>query len=282
MGIKKENTAHSEKEFVMQESDFNDITNRIYKLAGIVLQSHKKDMVYGRISRRLRALELKTFAEYLDILDGPKGDAELQNFVNSLTTNLTSFFREGHHFEHFRGEMQEIVSKSASPRVRVWCAAASTGEEPYSIAMSCDKAGLSAAAHDIKILCTDIDTNVLQKCEKGIYGTKHLDKLPGSFEKDYFKALSNEQFQIVSKLKNMLIFKQLNLLGSWPMKGPFDVIFCRNVLIYFDTPTRAKIVSRMKDLLKPGGVLYLGHSESYPLENDTVTSEGHTIFRKVK
>lgn len=282
MAIKKEEDNFSEKEFTLTDIDFNDITSRIYKLAGIVLQDHKKDMVYGRLARRIRSLGLTTFAEYRAYLDGPKGNTELQNFVNALTTNLTAFFREEHHFDHFKKEIDTMIRKDPRSKIRIWCSAASTGQEPYSIAMSLDQVNVTAVGQDVKVLCTDLDTNVLSKCERGIYEATHIEKIPEDIRSTYFKANDQGQYQAVKKLKDLLMFKQLNLLGSWPMKGPFDVIFCRNVLIYFDNETRAAVVSKMKDLLKPGGVLYLGHSEAYPLDPDTVRSEGHTIFRKLK
>lgn len=272
----------SQKEFTFTVSDFNDVTSRIYKLAGIVLQDHKKDMVYGRLARRLRVLDMNSFSEYLNFVDSPSGSAEVQQFVNALTTNLTSFFREAHHFDHFRKEINRLVQQNPRRKLRVWCSAASTGQEPYSIAMALDQVNVTAMGQDVKVLATDLDTNVLTKCQAGLYEASQFDKMPASLRDSYFKPVSGGQYQVVQKLKDLLMFKQLNLLGSWPMKGPFDVIFCRNVLIYFDNETRAAVVSKMKDLLAPNGVLYLGHSESYPLSPDTVKSEGHTIFRKVK
>lgn len=274
--------SRGQKEFAFNERDFNDVTSRIYKLAGIVLQDHKKDMVYGRLARRLRVLDMNSFSEYLNYLDGPSGAGEVQNFVNAMTTNLTSFFREEHHFTHFRKEINTLIQKDPRRRLRIWCSAASTGQEPYSIAMSLDQVNVTAMGQDVKVLATDLDTNCLAKCEAGIYEKNQFDKMSPQMRDAYFKPMEGGRYQVVPKLKDLLMFKQLNLLGSWPMKGPFDVIFCRNVLIYFDQPTRATIVSKMKDLLKPDGVLYLGHSESYPLASDTVRSEGHTVFRKVK
>lgn len=271
-----------QKEFAFTEHDFNDIISRIYRLAGIVLQSHKKDMVYGRLARRLRVLDMNSFAEYLNYLDSNEGRDEIQQFVNALTTNLTSFFREEHHFDHFRKEMNRLVMKDTRRKLRIWCSATSTGQEPYSIAMSLDMVNVTAVGQDVKVLCTDLDTNVLKKAETGIYENNQFNKMPAHMRENYFKPLAGGQYQVVPKLKDLLVFKQLNLLSSWPMKGQFDVIFCRNVLIYFDAETRVTIVSKMKDLLPVGGVLYLGHSESYPLAPDTVASEGHTVFRKLK
>ncbi|MEM6602794.1 MAG: protein-glutamate O-methyltransferase CheR [Pseudomonadota bacterium] len=283
MNTKKESqdSSFAEKEFVFTEADFNDITNRIYKLAGIVLQDHKKDMVYGRLARRIRALNFKKFSDYRDYLDSSQGKPELQNFVNALTTNLTSFFREEHHFTHFKQEIKSLMQADPRRRLRVWCSAASTGQEPYSIAMSLDQVNVSAAAQDVKVLCTDLDTNVLAKCQDGIYDESHLEKMPHNLQKLYFKPLDSGRYEVTRKLKDLLIFKQLNLLSNWPMRGPFDAIFCRNVLIYFDFETRMAIISKMMNILRPKGVLYLGHSEAFPLEHDLVKTEGHTIFRKI-
>ena len=270
------------KEFLFTQNDFDDITQRIYKLAGIVLQEHKQDMVYSRLARRLRILNFKSFAEYRKFLDSSEGRNEVQSLVNALTTNLTSFFREEHHFVHLEKNLEQIIQKGGTHKIRIWCSAASTGQEPYSIAMIADKVGLNSPKYDFKILATDLDTIVLQKAEQGLYEGNHTKKLSTSLRDKYLIPQADNMFLVHSKLKDMIIFKQLNLLGNWPMKGSFDIIFCRNVLIYFDMATRIAIISKMKDLLPIGGILYLGHSEAYPLELDTVSNEGHTIFRKLK
>lgn len=270
------------KEFNLSDEDFNDISERIFKLSGIVLRRNKQDMVYGRLARRLRALEISSFKEYRKFLDTPAGiENETQHFVNALTTNLTSFFREEHHFEHFRGYIQSIINENPKHPLRVWCSAASTGQEPYSIAMTLESLGISSLTHNIKVLCTDLDTNVLRTAEMGIYDKHSVEKLPAIKIKQYFSQKQNGEYCVIPTLKEFLIFKQLNLLSGWPMKGPFDAIFCRNVLIYFDQPTRAAIVQKMLNLLPTGGILYLGHSEAFPLPANLVASEGHTVFRKL-
>jgi chemotaxis protein methyltransferase CheR len=270
------------REFNFTDEDFKDFCNRIFKLSGIVLRENKHDMVYGRLARRLRILNLDSFPKYRAFLDSPEGIAkETQEFVNSLTTNLTSFFREGHHFEHLAKHIGNIYAQNPKKQLKIWCSATSTGQEPYSIAMTLDGLGLSPMSHNIKVLCTDLDTNVLQKAEQGIYEESAVDKLPTGKKNTYFTRDSNGDYRVSNKLRDFLTFKQLNLLSSWPMKGPFDVIFCRNVLIYFDNPTRAAIVAKMLSLLDTGGILYLGHSEAFPLSADLVESEGHTIFRKL-
>ncbi len=275
-----QDAAFSDREFDFNQQDFEDITARIYQLAGIVLKDHKKDMVYGRLARRLRHHNLNSFAEYRNLLDAKDGDKETQFLVNALTTNLTSFFRENHHFEHLQKNLSGVFKKNPRARMRVWCSAASTGQEPYSIAMTFNKSGLTSGGHDIRLLATDLDTNVLEKGQIGIYEPQALEKLPAEY-RDHFVRQPDGNFEASRKLKDFITFKQLNLLKSWPFKSGFDIIFCRNVLIYFDHPTRATIVGKMLDLLHPGGILYLGHSEAFPCDPARVESEGHTIFRKL-
>jgi chemotaxis protein methyltransferase CheR len=275
-----QDAAFSDREFDFNQADFEDITARIYQLAGIVLKDHKKDMVYGRLARRLRHHNLNSFAEYRALLDSKEGEKEQQFLVNALTTNLTSFFRENHHFEHFHKNLVKTFANNPRARLRVWCSAASTGQEPYSIAMTFHKAGLTPGGHDVRLLATDLDTNVLEKGQSGNYEAQALDKLPQEY-KEHFTKQADGTFDASRKLKDFITFKQLNLLNSWPFKSGFDVIFCRNVLIYFDQPTRAAIVGKMLDLLQPGGILYLGHSEAFPCDPNLVESEGHTIFRKL-
>lgn len=270
------------REFEFTDEDFKDISQKLTKLSGIVLRQNKHDMVYGRLARRLRLLDINSFPEYRAYLESSEGkEKETQNFVNALTTNLTSFFRENHHFEH----LSEYITKQyqANPRkqFKIWCSATSTGQEPYSIAMTLDNVGLPLSSDNVKVLCTDLDTNVLKTAEQGIYDVSTLEKLPSKKFNHYFSQTGDGQCRIDNQLKKFLIFRQLNLLSQWPMKGPFDVIFCRNVLIYFDQPTRAAIVTKMMGLLPPGGILYLGHSEAFPISPDIVESEGHTIFRKL-
>ena len=270
----------ADREFVFTEADFNDITSRIYNLAGIVLRDHKKDMVYGRLARRLREYQFNSFADYRKFLDSPEGEKETQFLVNALTTNLTSFFRENHHFEHLYKMLSEVVKANPRPKLRLWCSAASTGQEPYSIAMTLAKVGFTPGVHDVKLLATDLDTNVLDKARAGIYEPKTLEKMPREYAESFTRR-EDGNYQINQKLKEFITFKQLNLLNNWPLRNQFDVIFCRNVLIYFDQPTRAAIVGKMLDLLPVGGILYLGHSEAFPLAAERVRNEGHTIFRKL-
>ena len=278
--IQKSSSGATEREFVFNDEDFRDIAARIYALAGIVLKDHNKDLVYSRLARRLRQLNLDSFAQYRKFLDSPQGADETQSLVNALTTNMTSLFREPHHFEHLRRQrLPELIIPGRPTKLRIWCAAASTGEEPYSIAATVAEAGLNPTRDDVKVLCTDLDTGVLAKGEAGVYPRKALDKVPREYHK-YFKPHDDEHVSASDALRRFLIFRQLNLLGTWPMRGPFDVIFCRNVLIYFDSETRKAVIDRMLQLLPSGGVLYLGHSESMPGSETRVSGEGHTVYRK--
>lgn len=274
-------TSGSMREFAFSDEDFQDIARRITKLAGIVLRENKHDMVYGRLAKRVRELKLDGFGAYRSYLDSPEGiEKETQHFVNALTTNLTSFFRENHHFDHLSTYVSKLYARDPRKQLRIWCSATSTGQEPYSIAMTLDSLGISLTSNNVKVLCTDLDTNVLKTADMGIYEASAIDKLPRNYMK-YFNKTSDGKYQVERHLKQFLIFRQLNLLGNWPMKGPFDAIFCRNVLIYFNQATRAAIVSKMLGLLPVGGILYLGHSEAFPLSSEYVESEGHTIFRKL-
>lgn len=272
----------TEREFAFTPADFADIAGRIYALAGIVIKENKQDMVYSRLARRLRHFNYDSFAQYRAFLDTPAGAEETQSLVNALTTNMTSLFREPHHFEHLQHKrLPELMTPGRATKLRIWCSAASTGEEPYSIAAVLAEAGLITTRDDVKVLCTDLDTGVLAKAEAGIYPRKGLEKVPREYHKHFKKHGDDDEIAPSDSLRRFLMFRQLNLLGNWPMKGPFDVIFCRNVLIYFDAPTRKAVVERMLHLLPPGGVLYLGHSESMPGNEIRVQSEGHTIFRKL-
>ena len=186
---KQSEANHVGREFNFTDEDFNDISSRIFKLAGIVLRDNKHDMVYGRLARRLRILNMDNFPEYRAYLDSPEGIAkETQNFVNSLTTNLTSFFREAHHFEHLQKHIPKLYAESPKRPLKIWCSATSTGQEPYSIAMTLDSLGLSPMSHNIKVLCTDLDTNVLRTAEEGIYDDAAIGKLPAGKKKYLFYA----------------------------------------------------------------------------------------------
>lgn len=265
------------REFIFNQQDFERIRKMIYDHAGISLGPHKFDMVYSRVARRLRANKLQTFTEYLNLLALNPAD-EWEAFVNSLTTNLTAFFREPHHFPLLAEHIKKI--KGTRP-VSLWCSAASTGEEPYSIAMTlADLYG--GISPQVKLLATDLDTNVLAKGRSGVYSMDRLEKVPKDLLKRYFLrggGPQDGQGKVRDELRNMITFRQLNLLDeNWPIQGPFDVIFCRNVMIYFDKETQYKILKKFAPLLRPDGLLFAGHSESFSHATDLFTPRGQTVY----
>ena len=266
-----------QREFSFSSADFERVRKLIYQHAGISLSPVKQDMVYSRLARRLRATGKNTFAEYLDMLERG-GAAEWEGFVNSLTTNLTSFFREPHHFPIFAEHLLKLGSKRP---VRVWCSAASTGEEPYSIAMTVLETFGANVSH-ISIVATDLDTNVLATAQKGVYPIERVEKLSPDRLKRFFLKGAGAQEGYVSvrpELKRMIEFQQLNLLeANWRVRGPLDVIFCRNVMIYFDKPTQYKILSRFAPMLQPDGLMFAGHSESFLHAADLFKSLGKTVY----
>ena len=269
-------------EFVMSDEEFDRIAMRIRAMSGIVLKAHKRQMVYTRLARRLRALRLTSFTDYLDLLDRPEGAPELEAFSNALTTNLTSFFRESHHFDHLRREILVPRLAEGRRRIRVWSAGCSTGEEPYSIAISALGKGGPAAIPgvDLRILATDLDTTVLARAAGGRYPAARAQDVPAPLRAGAILHRSPEEVEVAPALRAAVAFRRLNLLHVWPFRGPFDAIFCRNVLIYFDSDTKAELVRRFADLLDAGGALYLGHSESLLGEHPLLRSEGRTIYRR--
>lgn len=269
---------------VLSEKDFKFICEFVYENTGIVLSEGKREMVYRRLSQIVRERKFDSFTQYCQLLrTNPK--SEMTYFVNAITTNLTSFFRESHHFEFLtRTELPQLLKNNSNKRIRIWSSASSTGEEPYSIAMTVmDFMADKLSSWDVKILATDIDSNVLAKASDGIY----LDKnniMPIATKKRFFStgtAQNKERIRAKQNIKDLITFKQLNLLHEWPMKGPFDVIFCRNVVIYFDKETQNDLFSRFHQLLSPGGLLILGHSENLGKCQEYFETVGRTVFRKV-
>jgi len=237
----------------------------------------KQDMVYSRLARRLRATGKQTFTEYLDALEKNGGD-EWERFVNSLTTNLTSFFREPHHFPIFAEHLRKLGNRRP---IRVWCAAASSGEEPYSIAITVLETFGANASH-VSIIASDLDTNVLATAQKGVYPIERVEKLSPERLRKFFLRGTRAQEGFVSvrpELKSLIQFQRLNLLDqSYAVKGPLDIIFCRNVMIYFDKPTQYKILARFAPLMQPDGLMFAGHSESFLHAADLFKSQGKTVY----
>lgn len=267
----------SAREFTFSPTDFERVRKLIYQHAGISLSPVKQDMVYSRLARRLRATGMPSFATYLDNLERNGGD-EWERFVNSLTTNLTSFFREPHHFPIFADHLRKLGVKCP---VRVWCSAASTGEEPYSIAITVAETFGTDVSH-ISIVASDLDTNVLATAEKGVYPIERVEKLSPERLRQFFLRGTGSQAGFVSvrpELKRMVSFQRINLLdANYSVKGPLDVIFCRNVMIYFDKPTQYKILSRFAPIMQPDGLMFAGHSESFLHAADLFKSQGKTVY----
>ena len=260
------------------QDDFSRIRALILRRAGISLAPGKRDMVYSRLARRLRARGLDSFAAYLRLLEGGEPQ-ELEAFINALTTNMTSFFREPHHFQILAERLAQLPKNRPAS---IWTCASSTGEEPYSIAMTALDA-LRNSAPATRILATDIDTNVLATARQGIYPLEQLHKLPPERMKRHFLRGEgkNEGFARVSdELRRLVSFRQLNLLDdSWPMRGRFDVIFCRNVMIYFDKETQHAILKKLAAYLHPDGLLFVGHSESFHGASDLFRICGNTVYK---
>jgi chemotaxis protein methyltransferase CheR len=268
--------SESSKEFNFTRSDFERVRALIYQRAGISLADSKQEMVYSRIARRLRATGQTAFSTYLNELEAGRLGEEWEAFVNALTTNLTSFFRESHHFPLLAEHLRRLQAP-----ITIWCSASSTGEEPYSIAMTACEA-FNTLTPPVQIIATDIDTNVLATGEKGVYGLERLDKMSAERMKRFFlrgKGAQEGMVRVRPELRQMVSFRQLNLLGdNWQLQGQFDVIFCRNVMIYFDKATQRKILARFVPLMKPHALLFAGHSENFLYVSDALKLRGKTVY----
>ncbi|MDZ7922662.1 MAG: CheR family methyltransferase [Marinagarivorans sp.] len=266
-----------DREFNYSEADFEKVREVIYKKAGINLSDSKKQLVYSRLARRLRALKLENFSAYLAYLND--NETEQEEFINALTTNLTAFFREEHHFTILADYVKKFRHKT-SP-LRVWCAAASTGEEPYSIAISLAEA-FGSYEPPVEIIASDIDSNVLREASTGVYSLQRLESLSLDRKKQFFlrgKGVNAGKARIVPELRKLIEFRKINLLDvTWPLSGSFDIIFCRNVMIYFDKSTQLKLLERMTKLLKPEGLYIAGHSESFSQAPHLVKLVGKTTY----
>ncbi|MFB9887566.1 CheR family methyltransferase [Balneatrix alpica] len=277
MAITPEARATGQREFLLTGEDFTRICELVYQLSGIVLGEAKREMVYSRLARRLRQLELRSFSEYIALLEDETGQERIA-FINALTTNLTAFFRESHHFDYVVTQVIPLLKARTGPkRVRMWSAACSTGEEAYSLAMVL--AEHFDSSWDVKVLATDLDSNVVAAAKQGSYPLARLEQLPGWARKRWV-TIEGDHLSIRPEVRQLVTFKQLNLLGAWPMRGPFDVVFCRNVVIYFDRPTQATLFSRIADMLAPQGTLFIGHSETLNQVSSRFISQGNTIYTR--
>jgi chemotaxis protein methyltransferase CheR len=265
------------REMEYSRRDFERVRRLIHARAGIALADSKQDMVYGRLARRLRLRGLSSFQAYLDELEGDASSEEWQGFVNALTTNLTGFFREPHHFER----LAQLLRRHQGEPLLLWCAAASTGEEPYSIAITAAEV-FGTLKPPVTILATDIDTQVLDTAARGVYPVERLEKVDPQRRKQFFlkgTGAAEGQCRVIDELRDLIRFRQLNLLEPrYPMHGPFQAVFCRNVMIYFDKPTQYRILARVMPLLAGDGLFFAGHSESFFHATDLLRPLGGTVY----
>ncbi len=279
--LAKEDQSASPRELALSDAQFLQIRAIIREITGITMSDAKRQLILRRLNMRLKALNMYSVADYMEFLQS--GDEkEVEMFTNAVTTNLTSFFRENHHFDYLaKTILPELVANRAksSRRLRIWSAGCSTGEEPYSIAMTLNETLANAGTWDAKILCTDIDTDVVAKAKAGRYPKARFENVSDARLRKWFED-EGEHLVAKDSLKAPLTFKQLNLMGDWPMRGKFDVIFCRNVIIYFDKPTQRVLMERYANALEEGGYLFLGHSESLFNVSDRFSLIGKTIYKK--
>lgn len=272
-----------QREFEFTREDFDYLRKVVSDTTGIVSSEDKYTMYYSRLVRRVRKLGLKDFHEYRNYLNQHK-ESEIIELVNSVTTNLTSFFRENHHFEFLAATIIPDIVKRGEKTIRIWSAGCSTGEEPYSIAMTLVRAIPDIASWNVEIFASDLDSNVVAHGKRGVYEANRVDSLDTSLVKQFFKKGTGDDegyVQVIPDLQKMIRFRQLNLLHDWPIHEIMDCIFCRNVVIYFDKPTKNSLVDRFADQLKQDGYLFMGHSESLYKSTERFTLLGKTIYQKV-
>jgi chemotaxis protein methyltransferase CheR len=266
------------KEFAWADSDFYRVQKLIYQRAGISLHDGKHAMVYSRLSRRLRETQHRSFNDYLSWLENSEGP-EWQEFINALTTNLTSFFREGHHFQIFH---DHLVANKAKSNWKVWCCAASTGEEPYSIVMTVIDA-LGEHPH-FSLTASDIDSKVLETAARGVYRIDNLKNITENQLQRFFlrgKGTNAGMIRIKPDLQKFIQFMIVNLIhDSWSFRDTFDIVFCRNVMIYFDAPTQRKVLERIHRVMMPGGLLFVGHAENFSESRDLFVLKGKTVYER--
>ncbi|HCO54913.1 MAG TPA: chemotaxis protein CheR [Pelagibacterium sp.] len=272
-------------EFPLSEKEFSRIRERVYRVAGISLSDAKRTLVVSRLSKIVRGLSLPGFDAYIDFLEMRGRPEDDQDFVNALTTNLTRFFREDHHFDHLVSHVAALIArprrmtKGGKPRLRIWSAGCSTGQEPYTIALSLLAAFPELKRWDFRILATDIDSNVVGKAARGIYPSTELNGLSAQ-RAALFEKVDTGEIRIPRAAHELVTFKLLNLIEAWPVSGPFDAIFCRNVAIYFDKPTQGVLFDRLGQVLAPDGFLYIGHSENLQAVSKGFKLVGKTVYQR--
>lgn len=274
----------TQREFELSDADFDALRALVHQVTGISLAVNKRNLVYSRLSRRLRALRMQSFTQYRQMLESDTAGQEMVEFVNAITTNLTSFFRENHHFEYLRDhQLKPLANGAPGKKLRIWSAGCSTGEEPYSIAMTvCEALGDNPRV-DLKILATDLDSDVLARAKAGNYSADQVKTMDPTRRSRFFEENRDNdtpRYVVKPALQRLITFKQLNLMHDLPMKGPLDVIFCRNVVIYFDKDTQRRLFQRYARLQRPGDLLFIGHSESMFKVSDAYTLIGRTIYKR--
>lgn len=272
----------SEKEFNYTDADFLRVKSLVYDFAGIDLNDSKKNLVYNRLAKRIRFLQQDSFGQYLDYVEA-QGEAEFIHLINAITTNLTFFFRENHHFEYLAETVIPHLLKTnqSTKKIRIWSAGCSTGEEPYSLAIVLKETVPSG--WDAKVIATDLDTNVVETAMTGVYKMDRLKGVSEARKKQWFlkgKGANEGNVKVKPELQKIIEFGQINLMNEWPLRDAIDVIFCRNVVIYFDKETQAKLFNRYADILPDGGHLFIGHSESLYKVCDRFELLGKTIYQK--
>ncbi|MGC8520835.1 MAG: CheR family methyltransferase [Steroidobacteraceae bacterium] len=277
-------TAQRLREFAFHEEDFQALRALVKSLTGIHLSEQKRELVYGRLTRRLRALRLRSFAEYRELL--ARDAHELTELCNAITTNLTAFFREPHHFQYLREQWLTplVGDPRGTRRLRIWSAACSSGEEPYSIAMTVLESLPQPERWDVRILATDLDSEILERARRGLYPPERLASVSAERQVRFFRDQHDHRAggrQIAPEVAALVTFKQLNLMQNLPMKGPLDVVFCRNVVIYFDKDTQRDLFARISRLQRPGDLLFLGHSESLFKVSESYALIGKSIYRRI-
>jgi len=271
-------------EIPLSEAEFIRVKKRVYTIAGISLSDAKRTLVISRLTKLVKAHGMQSFSDYLDFLDHRRDELLDQDFVNALTTNLTRFFREDHHFDHLADHVAQLMARrprinaNGRPRLRIWSAGCSTGQEPYTIALHLLSKFPELKRWDFRILATDIDTSVLARAASGSYPETELSGLSRE-RAALLKRSGDGTVRVPPEARDRISFKLLNLMGDWPVKGPFDAIFCRNVVIYFDKPTQARTFTRLGEVLAPDGYLYVGHSENAAYADSPFKLVGKTIYQ---
>jgi chemotaxis protein methyltransferase CheR len=285
IGTNPRDLAVPDGEFPFTWSDFRKIAALVHSEAGIVLTETKANLVYSRLAKRLRAIGLRSFRDYCALVQGADGVDERQTMIAAMTTNVTRFFREAHHFDYLRKQVLPglLAEARKGGRVRIWSAGTSSGEEAYSIGLTILAVMPEAAEYNVRILATDIDPDMLDRGDEGVYPARQLGDVPLEMRRNWFEPVADGgavDLKAGPALRTLVRFRELNLLREWPMKGKFDIIFCRNVMIYFDDETQDKVWRRFAEVLKPGGTLCIGHSERITAGTLPFELKGQTIYRR--